>query len=179
VISAIASGTDRAQLQRQFDKVNAAGGDVQQRENDGLTGITPRLEEALRIRNLLMQTGDELTNLLRGLNGSIPQHLVVICCRMVLVSCLVEIHVLDPIGCRRQVHTKGETIAQQILAQHLKEHGQYPETVAVMLWDWMQLKLAANHSAFSWNRGRTCEGGNWANCPLRVKILGRGWSSPH
>jgi len=91
VISAIASGTDRAQLQRQFDKVNAAGGDVQQQENDGLTGI-PRLE-ALQIRNLLMQTGDELTNLLRGLNGEyIPQHLVVICCRMVLVSCLrVEI----------------------------------------------------------------------------------------
>jgi len=76
VISAIASGTDRAQLQRQFDKVNAAGGDVQRRTM-ALRHL--RLEEALQIRNLLMQTGDELTNLLRGLNGEyIPQHLVVI-----------------------------------------------------------------------------------------------------
>jgi len=70
VISAIASGTDRAQLQRQFDKVNAAG----RRATSGRTMAyrhTPRLEEALQIRNLLMQTGDELTNLLRGLNGAV------------------------------------------------------------------------------------------------------------
>jgi len=40
---------------------------------------------------------------------------------------------LRPIGCRRQCIRKGRASAQQILAQHLKEHGQYPETVAVML----------------------------------------------
>jgi len=49
---------------------------------------TEHLEE-LQIHNLLMQTGDELTDLLRGLNGEyIPQHLVVICCGMALVSYL-------------------------------------------------------------------------------------------
>jgi len=103
VISAIASGTDRAQLQRQFDKVNAAGGDVQQKQN------RPHAWEALQIRNLLMQTGDELTNLLRGLNGEyIPQHLVVILRDGSGVPTGRNIHVLDPIGCRRQVHTKGK-----------------------------------------------------------------------
>jgi len=60
-----------------------------------------------------------------------PWHLVVICCGMVLVSCLRvrNIHALDPIGCRRQVHTKGRKYRAN-LAQHLKEHGQYPETIA-------------------------------------------------
>lgn len=138
VISAIASGTERTELQRQFDKVNAAGGDVQQRENVDLTGITPRLEEALQIRNLLMQTGDELTNLLRGLNGEyIPPAPGGDLLRdgSGVLPTGRNIHALDPYRMPSPgAYERGRAIAQQILAQHLKEHGQYPETVAVMLW---------------------------------------------
>lgn len=122
VVSAIASGTDRTQLQSEFD----------------LTSITPRWEEALQIRELLAQTGDELTNLLRGLNGEYilpaPGGDLLRDGPGVLPTGR-NIHALDPYRMPSPgAYERGRAIALAILAQHLKDHGQYPETVAVMLW---------------------------------------------
>lgn len=122
VVSVIASGKDRTQLQSQFD----------------LTDISPRWEEALQIRDLLAQTGDELTNLLRGLNGEyIPPAPGGDLLRdgPGVLPTGRNIHALDPYRMPSPgAYERGRAIALAILAQHLKEHGQYPETVAVMLW---------------------------------------------
>ena len=122
VVSAIASGKDRTQLQSQF----------------ALTSITPRWEEALQIRELLAQTGDELRNLLRGLNGEyIPPAPGGDLLRdgPGVLPTGRNIHALDPYRMPSPgAYERGRAIALAILAQHLKEHGQYPETVAVMLW---------------------------------------------
>lgn len=85
-----------------------------------------------------MQTGDELTNLLRGLNGEyIPPAPGGDLLRdgSGVLPTGRNIHALDPYRMPSPgAYERGRAIAQQILAQHLKEHGQYPETVAVMLW---------------------------------------------
>ncbi|NJK40231.1 MAG: magnesium chelatase subunit H [Acaryochloridaceae cyanobacterium SU_2_1] len=103
-----------------------------------LNGSTPKLEEALEIRKLLAQTGDELTNLLRGLNGEFvppaPGGDLLRDGPGVLPTGR-NIHALDPYrmpspaACER-----GREIARKILAQHREEKDNYPETVAVMLW---------------------------------------------
>ncbi len=96
------------------------------------------INEALQIRDLLMQTGDELTNLLRGLNGEyIPPAAGGDLLRdgPGVLPTGRNIHALDPYRMPSPAaYERGREIAQKILAQHLKEHGQYPETVAVMLW---------------------------------------------
>ena len=121
VISAIANSTDSAQMQ-QFD----------------LNGQTPRWEEALQIRDLLAQTSDELTNLLRGLNGEyIPPAPGGDLLRdgAGVLPTGRNIHALDPYRMPSPAaYERGRAIALAIIAQHLKEHGKYPETVAVMLW---------------------------------------------
>ncbi|MBW4577577.1 MAG: magnesium chelatase subunit H [Aphanothece sp. CMT-3BRIN-NPC111] len=97
-----------------------------------------RLEEAIEIRDLLMQTGDELTNLLRGLNGEyIPPAPGGDLLRdgPGVLPTGRNIHALDPYRMPSPAaYERGRAIALAILAQHLKEHGQYPETIAVMLW---------------------------------------------
>ncbi|HEY9891345.1 MAG TPA: cobaltochelatase subunit CobN, partial [Candidatus Sericytochromatia bacterium] len=46
-----------------------------------------------------------------------------------------NIHALDPYRMPSPAaYERGREVAQKIIAQHLKEHGEYPETVAVMLW---------------------------------------------
>jgi magnesium chelatase subunit H len=121
-IAAIAKGTERTQLLQQFD----------------LNGATPRLEEALQIRELLAQNTDELTNLLRGLNGEyIPPAPGGDLLRdgAGVLPTGRNIHALDPYRMPSPAaYERGRTIAQKIIAQHLQEHGTYPETVAVMLW---------------------------------------------
>jgi magnesium chelatase subunit H len=121
-IAAIANGTERNQLLQQFD----------------LNGATPRLEEALQIRALLAQNTDELTNLLRGLNGEyIPPAPGGDLLRdgVGVLPTGRNIHALDPYRMPSPAaYERGRTIAQKIIAQHLQEHGTYPETVAVMLW---------------------------------------------
>ncbi|PSB21272.1 magnesium chelatase subunit H [Phormidesmis priestleyi ULC007] len=95
-------------------------------------------EEALQIRNLLAQNTDELTNLLRGLNGEyIPPAPGGDLLRdgAGVLPTGRNIHALDPYRMPSPAaYERGRAIAQQILTQHLQQHSTYPETVAVMLW---------------------------------------------
>lgn len=94
--------------------------------------------EAIQIRDLLMQTTDEITNLLRGLNGEyIPPAPGGDLLRdgAGVLPTGRNIHALDPYRMPSPAaYERGREVAQKIIAQHLKEHGEYPETVAVMLW---------------------------------------------
>jgi magnesium chelatase subunit H len=107
---------------------------TRERREEGLE----RLEEGLRIRELLMQTSDELTNLLRGLNGEyIPPAPGGDLLRdgLGVLPTGRNIHALDPYRMPSPAaYEQGREIGQKIIAQHLQEHGEYPETVAVMLW---------------------------------------------
>ncbi|KAM3106381.1 cobaltochelatase subunit CobN [Phormidesmis sp. 146-20] len=97
-----------------------------------------QLLEADKIRNLLAQNTDELTNLLRGLNGEyIPPAPGGDLLRdgAGVLPTGRNIHALDPYRMPSPAaYERGRAIAQKILTQHLQEHGTYPETVAVMLW---------------------------------------------
>jgi magnesium chelatase subunit H len=97
-----------------------------------------RQEEEKRIRELLEQTTDELTNLLRGLNGEyIPPAPGGDLLRdgAGVLPTGRNIHALDPYRMPSPAaYERGREIGQKIIAQHLQEHGSYPETVAVMLW---------------------------------------------
>jgi magnesium chelatase subunit H len=97
-----------------------------------------REEEERVIRDLLMQSTDELTNLLRGLNGEYilpaPGGDLLRDGAGVLPTGR-NIHALDPYRMPSPAaYERGREIAQKIIAQHLDEYGKYPETVAVMLW---------------------------------------------
>ncbi|MFB2768976.1 magnesium chelatase subunit H [Pelatocladus sp. BLCC-F211] len=97
-----------------------------------------REEEELEVRDLLEKSTDELTNLLRGLNGEyIPPAPGGDLLRdgPGVLPTGRNIHALDPYRMPSPAaYERGREIAQQIIAQHLEEHGKYPETVAVMLW---------------------------------------------
>ncbi|RUT05211.1 magnesium-chelatase subunit H [Dulcicalothrix desertica PCC 7102] len=97
-----------------------------------------RKEEEGSIRELLMQTTDELTNLLRGLNGEyIPPAPGGDLLRdgAGVLPTGRNIHALDPYRMPSPAaYERGREIARKILAQHLQDNGEYPETVAVMLW---------------------------------------------
>ncbi|MGH7999140.1 MAG: magnesium chelatase subunit H [Brasilonema sp.] len=95
-------------------------------------------EEERLIRELLMQTTDELTNLLRGLNG---EYILpapggdLLRDGVGVLPTGRNIHALDPYRMPSPAaYARGREIGQKIIAQHLQEHGTYPETVAVMLW---------------------------------------------
>ncbi len=95
-------------------------------------------EEEKLITDLLMQSTDELTNLLRGLNGEyIPPAPGGDLLRdgAGVLPTGRNIHALDPYRMPSPAaYERGREIAQKIIAQHLDEYGRYPETVAVMLW---------------------------------------------
>lgn len=97
-----------------------------------------RLDEAISIRNLLMQTDDELTNLLRGLNGEyIPPAPGGDLLRdgPGALPTGRNIHALDPYRMPSPAaYERGREIARKLIAQHRQDQGDYPETVAVMLW---------------------------------------------
>ncbi|MBD2303151.1 magnesium chelatase subunit H [Nostoc sp. FACHB-190] len=97
-----------------------------------------RKEEEIKIRGLLERTTDELTNLLRGLNGEyIPPAPGGDLLRdgAGVLPTGRNIHALDPYRMPSPAaYERGREIAQKIIAQHLQEHGKYPETVAVLLW---------------------------------------------
>ncbi|MBW4451353.1 MAG: magnesium chelatase subunit H [Nostoc indistinguendum CM1-VF10] len=97
-----------------------------------------REEEERLIRDLLMQSTDELTNLLRGLNGEyIPPAPGGDLLRdgAGVLPTGRNIHALDPYRMPSPAaYERGREIAQKIIVQHLDEYGKYPETVAVMLW---------------------------------------------
>jgi magnesium chelatase subunit H len=95
-------------------------------------------EEKKLISDLLMQTTEELTNLLRGLNGEyIPPAPGGDLLRdgPGVLPTGRNIHALDPYRMPSPAaYERGREIAQKMISQHLQEHGNYPETVAVLLW---------------------------------------------
>ncbi|MEL6319073.1 MAG: magnesium chelatase subunit H [Cyanobacteria bacterium J06626_14] len=108
-------------------------------ESNGLSSIQDQLNKAIHIRDLLNQTTEELTNLLRGLNGEyIPPAPGGDLLRdgPGVLPTGRNIHALDPYRMPSPAAMeRGRAIAQKIIAQHQDEHnGAYPETVAVMLW---------------------------------------------
>ena len=101
-------------------------------------GFSAVFEEGLLVRDLLLQTTDELTNLLRGLNGEYilpaPGGDLLRDGAGVLPTGR-NIHALDPYRMPSPAaYERGREIARKIIQKHLEEHGIYPETVAVMLW---------------------------------------------
>ncbi len=104
--------------------------------------VSERIQEAIRLRDLLNQNTDELTNLLRGLNGEyIPPAPGGDLLRdgPGALPTGRNIHALDPYRMPSPgAYERGKAIARQLIAQHQQEHGQepdsYPETIAVMLW---------------------------------------------
>ncbi|PAX52828.1 magnesium chelatase subunit H [Brunnivagina elsteri] len=90
------------------------------------------------IEALLMQNTDELTNLLRGLNGEyIPPAPGGDLLRdgAGVLPTGRNIHALDPYRMpSAAAYERGREIAQKIIKQNLQDSGKYPETVAVMLW---------------------------------------------
>ncbi|MDJ0692127.1 MAG: cobaltochelatase subunit CobN [Xenococcaceae cyanobacterium MO_188.B32] len=97
-----------------------------------------RIEEAEKIKDLLAQNTDELTNLLRGLNGEyIPPAPGGDLLRdgAGVLPTGRNIHALDPYRMPSPAaYERGREIGKKIIAQNLEEKGTYPETVAVMLW---------------------------------------------
>ncbi len=106
--------------------------------NSQLSTLKSKIDEACAIASLLAQTTDELTNLLRGLNGEyIPPAPGGDLLRdgPGVLPTGRNIHALDPYRMPSPAaYERGREIARKIMAQHLQEHGSYPETVAVMLW---------------------------------------------
>jgi magnesium chelatase subunit H len=98
-----------------------------------------RVEEAQRITELLGRTGEEITNLLRGLNGEYvppaPGGDLLRDGPGVLPTGR-NIHALDPYRMPSPgAMARGRQIARAILERHRAENdGAWPETVAVMLW---------------------------------------------
>jgi magnesium chelatase subunit H len=97
-----------------------------------------KIQEALDICDRLCQTPDELTNLLRGLNGEYilpaPGGDLLRDGPGVLPTGR-NIHALDPYRMPSPAaYARGKAIGRNIIAQHLEEKGTYPETIAVMLW---------------------------------------------
>ncbi|MCP9818257.1 magnesium chelatase subunit H [Synechococcus sp. Cruz-9H2] len=100
--------------------------------------LRPRVEEALLISHLLARSTEELTNLLRGLNGEyIPPAPGGDLLRdgPGVLPTGRNIHALDPYRMPSPAAVaRGKAIALRILEQHRQENGTWPETVAVMLW---------------------------------------------
>jgi magnesium chelatase subunit H len=95
-------------------------------------------EERKEITRLLNQSTDELTNLLRGLNGEFippaPGGDLLRDGAGVLPTGR-NIHALDPYRMPSPAaFERGKEIAKKIISQSLDENKKYPETVAVLLW---------------------------------------------
>jgi magnesium chelatase subunit H len=135
-VEAIAHGQNRAEA------LAAVHEDFHRNHPGAILRLDPklpeRLDEAISIRELLTQTTDELTNLLRGLNGEyIPPAPGGDLLRdgPGVLPTGRNIHALDPYRMPSPAaYERGRQIAHQLIAQHLEEHGTYPETIAVMVW---------------------------------------------
>jgi magnesium chelatase subunit H len=94
--------------------------------------------EMEKIKQLLSQNTDEITNLIKGLNGEyIPPAPGGDLLRdgAGVLPTGRNIHALDPYRMPSPAaFARGQEIARKIIAQHLQENGKYPETIAVMLW---------------------------------------------
>ena len=108
----------------------------QRLEDEG--DILNAIQEAKFIRDLLLKTPEEMVNLLRGLNGEyIPPAPGGDLLRdgPGVLPTGRNIHALDPYRMpSTAAYLRGKEIAIKIIDRHLEEQGEYPETVAVMLW---------------------------------------------
>lgn len=139
VIEKVAQGGDRPELIALVQNWNGNGFSPNlSPSNLDLNTLLSRLDEALEIRDRLSQTSDELTNLLRGLNGEyIPPAPGGDLLRdgPGVLPTGRNIHALDPYRMPSPAaYERGRAIAHKILEQHFAAEGVYPETVAVMLW---------------------------------------------
>ncbi|WP_107667634.1 magnesium chelatase subunit H [Cyanothece sp. BG0011] len=105
---------------------------------ESANGKNETIKEAIYIRDLLKQTSEELTNLLRGLNGEYiapaPGGDLLRDGTGVLPTGR-NIHALDPYRMPSPAaYERGREIAKKTIQQHLEEHDKYPETIAVLLW---------------------------------------------
>ncbi|MEO0759944.1 MAG: magnesium chelatase subunit H [Cyanobacteria bacterium J06648_16] len=136
IIDAIAHGSDRKTALAAFETAQYQKPPSQRQLLQPEWG--ERCDEAIRIRDLLHQTSDELTNLLRGLNGEyIPPAPGGDLLRdgPGVLPTGRNIHALDPYRMPSPAaFERGKAIAHKLIQQHLDEHQTYPETMAVMLW---------------------------------------------
>ncbi|WP_250855242.1 cobaltochelatase subunit CobN, partial [Anabaena sp. PCC 7938] len=107
-------------------------------ENEPQRHREHREEEERVITDLLNQSTDELTNLLRGLNGEFippaPGGDLLRDGAGVLPTGR-NIHALDPYRMPSPAaFERGREIAKKIISQHSNDNQNYPETVAVLLW---------------------------------------------
>jgi magnesium chelatase subunit H len=105
---------------------------------DAIAKDKDKLVEAIKIRDLLKQNTDEITNLVRGLNGEyIPPAPGGDLLRdgAGVLPTGRNFHALDPYRMpSAAAYERGREIGQKIIAQHYEETGKYPETIALMLW---------------------------------------------
>ena len=105
---------------------------------DGNETQLATLNEAQQIRDLLRRSTEEMTNLLRGLNGEyIPPAPGGDLLRdgLGVLPTGRNIHALDPYRMPSPAAcVRGREIGKKLIAQSLAENGEYPETMAVMLW---------------------------------------------
>ncbi|ACK68018.1 magnesium chelatase, H subunit [Rippkaea orientalis PCC 8801] len=105
---------------------------------ESANGRSEIIQEAINIRELLKQTTEELTNLLRGLNGEyIPPAPGGDLLRdgTGVLPTGRNIHALDPYRMPSPAaYERGREIAKKTIQQNLEEQGKYPETIAVLLW---------------------------------------------
>lgn len=101
-------------------------------------GTSEKIKEAIKIRELLEQNTDEITNLIKGLNGEyIPPAPGGDLLRdgIGVLPTGRNIHALDPYRMPSPAaYLRGQEIAKKVIQQNLDETGSYPETIAVMLW---------------------------------------------
>ncbi|MEM7579020.1 MAG: magnesium chelatase subunit H [Cyanobacteria bacterium P01_A01_bin.80] len=119
--------------------LDAYFGDEKEEENEPQSRRVHRGEEEEReIQDLLEQSTDELSNLLKGLNGEyIPPAPGGDLLRdgAGVLPTGRNIHALDPYRMPSPAaYERGKEVAKKIIQQHLQENNSYPETVAVMLW---------------------------------------------
>ncbi|MGK7883270.1 MAG: magnesium chelatase subunit H, partial [Crocosphaera sp.] len=105
---------------------------------ESANGRSETIKEAIYIRDLLKQNPEELSNLLRGLNGEyIPPAPGGDLLRdgTGVLPTGRNIHALDPYRMPSPAaYERGRELAKKTIQQHLEEHGNYPETIAVLLW---------------------------------------------
>jgi magnesium chelatase subunit H len=136
VLEAIAQGGD---LERIINAYRYWFSQEYPRRSFELTeSVSQAIQEAISLRNLLLQNTDEITNLLRGLNGEyIPPAPGGDLLRdgPGALPTGRNIHALDPYRMPSPgAYERGKAIARQLIDQHQQEQGTYPETIAVMLW---------------------------------------------
>jgi magnesium chelatase subunit H len=136
IVEAVAKGGDKqAALSAHWEYLTKTDPNVRFRLNSNFPDL---IDEAIKIRDLLQQNSDELTNLLRGLNGEYIQAAPggdLLRDGAGVLPTGRNIHALDPYRMPSPAaYERGREVAKKIIAQHLKENGSYPETVAVMLW---------------------------------------------